>query len=403
MAFINTSESMSGSTAEEREENLFKKFITHDPTLTELKDNRIKILRPNALYHNNIIRECDFPNLTQLGEYAFQLSSIQKCNLGNIPTLPYYCFYNSEINTLSFGENVLTNIANYACSRSDLYSFNTNNNGVATTIQEYAFYVTYNLTHFFMPNTIMNVLNEHTAFDASRLMRHGYFYVPSDLMNSYKSSTNWAIYADRFRPIEEGTDNDDTITDSWETITGIENPAGRYKIGDTKTILIDGYLPAVMKIVGFDKDVLASDNSKRAKITWMTADYINFRQEKNEAAITEYLSNLKTKINAAIGNKIVEVEKYTYQGVMLRSAESVWIPSSRELNVSIQETDGVIYDDYFTSTESRQFVSAAGDYGAYWPVRTKNTLDGEYLYLPWGDNNFNRAENFAAIIFGFCT
>lgn len=45
-----------------------------------------------------------------------------------------------------------------------------------------------------------------SAVNSSALVKTGYFYVPSALVDSYKSATNWASYADRFRAIEDYPD-----------------------------------------------------------------------------------------------------------------------------------------------------------------------------------------------------
>jgi hypothetical protein len=402
--FINTAELMPGNTPEEREENLFKKFITHDPSLTELKDDRIKILRPYALYHNDLITQCDFPNLIQVGESTFQYSVIETCNLNNITYIPSYCFNNSNLHEVSFNKDKLTQIGYNAFAQTNLYSFTTNNTAVSSTsIEDYAFYRTYNLTHFFMPNLQMNILTEPRVFDNSRIARRGYFYVPNNLINSYKEATNWSLYADRFRDIAQGIQNDDIIQDSWAEITALAAPSARYHIGDTKTILVDGYLPIVMKIVGFDKDILTNNQNSRAKITWMTADLITLRTEHTVAQIKQYLDSITDKINAETGNKIQAVEKYTYEGMMSGSSELLWLPSTREMNLRIQETDGPIYDDSFTSLTARRFPNSTGEYGISWPLRTKLSLDGDNCYFNDMDDQLYTGPNYFGIVFGFCT
>jgi hypothetical protein len=99
----------------------------------------------------------------------------------------------------------------------------------------------------------------------------GWIYVPSDLVDSYKSS--WVDYADQIVSLDEYPKEitiTETISDSWEDIFAAEEDDSyktKYSVGDTKVLDING-VKAIMQIVAFDTDSL-SDNSGTAKISWL--------------------------------------------------------------------------------------------------------------------------------------
>ena len=82
-----------------------------------------------------------------------------------------------------------------------------------------------------------------------------------------------------------------TITDTWAEIfqhIQLGDYATRYSIGDTMSLDLgsEGYIN--MKIVAFDTDILASDSTKTAPITWISEQLLNTSHRMNPALETIY-------------------------------------------------------------------------------------------------------------------
>ena len=59
--------------------------------------------------------------------------------------------------------------------------------------------------------TICTLSNKNAFSGSSVASGTGYIYVPKDLVESYKTATNWSTYATQFRALEDYT-VDGTIT-----------------------------------------------------------------------------------------------------------------------------------------------------------------------------------------------
>ena len=64
----------------------------------------------------------------------------------------------------------------------------------------------YPLTQLIIRTSTVCVLSNSNAFkDTAIASGTGYIYVPSALIDSYKTATNWSVYADQFRALEDYT------------------------------------------------------------------------------------------------------------------------------------------------------------------------------------------------------
>lgn len=82
-----------------------------------------------------------------------------------------------------------------------------------------------------------------------------------------------------------------TITDTWSEIfqhIALGDYSTRYSIGDTMSLNLgsEGYIN--MEIVAFDTDVLASDSTKTAPITWVSEQMLKTEHRMNPATATNY-------------------------------------------------------------------------------------------------------------------
>lgn len=73
-----------------------------------------------------------------------------------------------------------------------------------TTISSYTFYSDDSLKTLILGGSELNPLENVNAFEnASIRYRTGYVYVPDDLVDTYKTATNWVAFADQIKPMSE--------------------------------------------------------------------------------------------------------------------------------------------------------------------------------------------------------
>ena len=111
---------------------------------------------------------------------------------------------NGNIEELSDG--ALTNINSYAFySCTKLKSINL---PVCTSIGTYAFFSCTKLTSIKLANTSkICTLSNSSAFKNTPIANKvGYIYVPDELVEQYKTATNWSVYASQIKPLSEYTE-----------------------------------------------------------------------------------------------------------------------------------------------------------------------------------------------------
>jgi hypothetical protein len=228
-----------------------------DGTLTEVSSAATSV-RSYAFYFNDILTSVDFPSATSVGAYAFYAcASLASVYFPNATSIEGYVFNNcTSLASADFPKatSVGTNEF-YACT--NLASVDFPN---ATSIESYAFYNCPNLTSVIFPKaksigrnafniclslesvdfpkvtsigtnafatarslkvviirtSYVCTLSSTNAFTSCHHIlgttnatynptgaKDGYIYVPRDLVDSYKSATNWSTYASQFRAIED--------------------------------------------------------------------------------------------------------------------------------------------------------------------------------------------------------
>ena len=136
----------------------------------------------NAL--NKYVKNIQLPSgITSIGAYAFQ-----------------YCT-NLALTELPAGITSIENEAFYNCkSLTEMTCL-----GNITTIKSNAFAYCAELSKFALPNiTSVPTLSSTNVFGNTPIASGtGYIYVPDDLVESFKSATNWSTYADQIKAISE--------------------------------------------------------------------------------------------------------------------------------------------------------------------------------------------------------
>ena len=175
--FINTSDAIG-------DELLTAQII--DRTVTEYKDNTVTTVGASAFESCGSLITVDLPEVTSVGTGAFRGSSVVTLNLPKCETIGVNILYgNRGVTKLDFPK--------------------------VTEIKIYGLQYVWNLTTLILRSKTMCTLGNASMGVSPIGKGTGYIYVPSALLEQYKTATNWSTYANQFRALEDYT-VDGTIT-----------------------------------------------------------------------------------------------------------------------------------------------------------------------------------------------
>ena len=169
----------------------------------KILDNKYISNIPNSrFYHNNKITTVNLPKCTSIRYAAFTgCTSLTTVNLPECIYMEAWSFKNcTNLTTINLPE--CTSIGDEAFDRCT--SLTTVNLPECTSIGGYAFSNCTNLATVILSNNQVVSLNNINAFTSSPIGNgRGCIYVPDNLVDSYKSDTNWSTYANRIKPLSE--------------------------------------------------------------------------------------------------------------------------------------------------------------------------------------------------------
>jgi len=383
-------------------------------TLEEFEDSRISTVRQYAFYYNDGLKSVNLPNANitsdnvfsychnienikipktttinnSLFDYCYKLNSldISNANRLNSSNIFRYCYSLNDIDLSNityvannalvytgFGTIILPNCTSLSTYVGQGKRTSTIDLSKNITINGNKFNGANSLVHLILRSDTLCSLSATSAFTSTPIASGlGWIYVPSDLVDSYKTASNWSTYANQIISLDEYPKalSGETITDSWDEIFQAESDGSyktKYSVGDTKYLVIGGTY-VLMQIIAFDRDILSSDHTSTAKITWL-AKSLSFEFPMNFTEVTEggwadcecrkFLSDtIYGQIPENVRNKIVAVDK-TYTATSSSSStttvsDKLWIPSAREIcGGSSYENSGIDYTDFFTSNSAR--------------------------------------------------
>ena len=215
-------------------------------SITIYRNDRITQVRAYSFYQNVVLEEVNLPNVANVGAYAFYgnslLKSISMPNVTNIETYGLQkCTSLESVSFLKLSKigdraiqdctklksidlpllaNVSRNIC-YGCSKLESVNlpsatklgYYTFTNCVSLTALDFPL-VTYienssfegcsQLVTLILRSTTRCQLNGISALNSTPIANGtGYIYVPSALVESYKTATNWSNFASQIRAIED--------------------------------------------------------------------------------------------------------------------------------------------------------------------------------------------------------
>ena len=155
-----------------------------------------------AFYSDPLMASVSLPAVTDIGSNAFyNCSSLTSVFIPGATSISSYAFaYCSSLTTAEFP--LLTTVGTYvfqSCSSLTTLDF-----PLATIISNYAFRYCGLLTSLTLSNTTVATLGSTNAFQSTQIASGtGYIYVPDDLVDQYKTATNWSTYADQILPLSQ--------------------------------------------------------------------------------------------------------------------------------------------------------------------------------------------------------
>lgn len=157
----------------------------------------ITTIRGYAFGYCSTLQTVYFPSVTSIGTGAFtSCSNLKTVNFPVATDIGSSAFsFCNKLTSVYFP--VVTNVGKEAfcgCSNLETADF-----PVATSIKSQAFYMCKTLSRVYLRNAeTVCTLASKNAFEGAN---NAYIYVPSALVDSYKTATNWTNYADRILPI----------------------------------------------------------------------------------------------------------------------------------------------------------------------------------------------------------
>jgi hypothetical protein len=175
-----------------------------DDTLTTIDSEALIVVQYACRYLKNL-EMVNLPECTNIGGYAFQgCSNLTSINAPKLTTVASYSFNDSGLVSIDFPSlNPVTSYSFSGCAALKKADF-----GRAGTIGGGAFLDATVLETLILRKSdeICKLNNVNSLNNTPIANGTGYIYVPSALVDSYKSATNWSTYAAQIRAIEDYPD-----------------------------------------------------------------------------------------------------------------------------------------------------------------------------------------------------
>lgn len=177
-----------------------------DRTLTSITNGRITKLGQYAFSYNQTLEYASFPNVTHMSTRVFgnatALKELYLPNMSNY-TYQYMCAYCTALTTVDVKKaSYISSYSFYGCTSLTRLEFER-----ANTIATNAFNGSSKLETLILRMDFVPTLGGTNAFTGTKIASgNGYIYVPSSLLESYRTASVWSTYSDQFRAIEDWPD-----------------------------------------------------------------------------------------------------------------------------------------------------------------------------------------------------
>ena len=348
------------------EQAVLSGLVSH--TLTSFEDDKVETLRPYAFYNQSQLKEISLPNVTTLGNNAF---------------------------------NGCTGVVRFkiALDQPNVITGNTS-----------AFSGVNARSIIYVPDELVSGYKSNSGWSSLSSRIHGISEMPEP---EWDESEITDTDADLFARINNGT------------------AASYYKLGQYKRVDFGTLGTLRMQIIGINTDEL-SDGSGYAQLTWFPMELSSSERRMNpkktagtsgtgsiggwgESEMRTYLNqDVWALIPSGWQNVIKEVKKYSriyntseqIENNVLTN-DKIWLLSSREVNntnTAYNETAGPVYSLAFINNNTR--IRKIGTFANGWWLRSAsnnaNSFAGTYnngSWISYGDADYYGH----GVCFGYCT
>jgi hypothetical protein len=155
--------------------------LSYLPGVTKFDLPNVTRFEEGGLMYNKALTKINAPKLTWIGESALRYcSALTSVPTANVTLLHMYC-----LAACTALKTVDVSVATY------VRSYSLNGSGITSLILRY--------------NSVSILQSTNALTDTPIASGTGYIYVPSSIIDSYKATTNWSVYADQFRALEDYT------------------------------------------------------------------------------------------------------------------------------------------------------------------------------------------------------
>lgn len=128
------------------------------------------------------LKNINFPKAIYIGSYAFSECGFSEADFPKVKEIDIYSFYKcTNLEKISFSELIKIGSSSFAYCP---------------------------LETLILSSGQVCELSDIGAFAETPIFNgNGFIYVPSNLIESYKSSPNWTVLSDSFKPLEDYTEN----------------------------------------------------------------------------------------------------------------------------------------------------------------------------------------------------
>ena len=169
--------------------------------------NLISVDLPNVVtvedrgfYNCKLLKSVNLPKVTSIGDNGFNSTGLESISLPSCTTLGSSSFFATQQLVLAILP-LVTSISGFCFNHSSVQKIDTSS---LTSIKNSAFYNTKQLDTLILRNSSVCALENVNAFQDTKIAAGtGYIYVPDNLVDSYKTATNWVTFANQIKPISE--------------------------------------------------------------------------------------------------------------------------------------------------------------------------------------------------------
>lgn len=169
--------------------------------LTAIDLPNVTQVKRNAFESCNRLQTINLPNVTDLDGGVFTSSAIQQADFPLVTTIGDGCFHVATYLTFA-NLPLVTELPNNAFRSS---AIRTADFSAVTNINRTAFTDCQHLETLIIRTPSVCVISDiSVALRGSKIaLGTGYIYVPDNLVDSYKTATNWVVLANQIKPVSE--------------------------------------------------------------------------------------------------------------------------------------------------------------------------------------------------------